>query len=208
MMNFGKILFFNENEGKGIIITSQKEKIDFIVNEWNDFDIMPSLGLEVVFNLKDKKALNILSKESSKLQKNEPSIVHVQQEIKPEEIIKETLKEIVSISELTQELASEIETEIETEIDTEVETEVEEELEYDDDEELEYDDESRPESITISINIATAISNYFTKIKEHLEHRSVYKKVPGSLDYVLIKRFLFTTFNNLSDIDLHIFNLI
>ncbi|DAB28036.1 MAG TPA: hypothetical protein CFH78_04575 [Sulfurimonas sp. UBA10385] len=203
-MNFGKILFFNENEGKGIIITSQKEKIDFIVNEWNDFDIMPSLGLEVVFNLKDKKALNILSKESSKLQKNEPSIVHVQQEIKPEEIIKETLKEIVSISELTQELASEIETEIETEIDTEVETEVEEELEYDDDEELEYDDESRPESITISINIATAISNYFTKIKEHLEHRSVYKKVPGSLDYVLIKRFLFTTFNNLSDIDLHI----
>lgn len=222
MMNFGKILFFSEAEGKGMIITSKKEKIEFIVNEWDDFDIMPSLGLEVVFKVENKKALNVISKETSELQKNEPSDTQeeeFEEKINPEEIIKEVLKDDVSIVELTQELTDDVVSDLEQakiyedarkeysqeqeEIDKELD-EKENELGEEEYFEHEEEQESRPESITISMNIATAISNYFSKIKEHLEHRKVYKKVPGTLDYVLIKRFLFTTYNNLSDLDLHI----
>lgn len=222
MMNFGKILFFSETEGKGMIITSKKEKIEFIVNEWDDFDVMPSLGLEVVFKVKNKKALNVISKETSELQKNEPLDTQEEEfkeKIKPEEIIEEVLKDDVSIVELTQELTDNVVSDLEQaeinvkaseeysqeqdETDKELD-EKENELEEEEYFEHEEKQESRPESITISMNIATAISNYFSKIKEHLEYRKVYKKVPGTLDYVLIKRFLFTTYNNLSDLDLHI----
>lgn len=225
MMNFGKILFFSETEGKGIIINSKKEKIEFIVNEWDDFDVMPSLGLEVVFKIENKKALNVMSKETSELQEDESAKIQekeFEEKIKPEEIIEEVLKDDVSIVELTQELKEDVVSDTETyedaseehvqeeEIDEEkreIEEELDEqesELEQDEYFEPEDEQESRPDSITISMNIATAISNYFSKIKEHLEHRKVYKKVPGTLDYVLIKRFLFTTYNNLSDLDLHI----
>lgn len=221
MMNFGKILFFSETEGKGIIITSKKEKIEFIVNEWDDFNVMPSLGLEVVFKIENKEALNVMSKETSKLQEDESAKIQekeFEEKINPEEIIEEVLKDDVSIVELTQELKDDVASDLQKaetyedaseeyvqeevyEEKREIEEELNKEGEYF---EPEDEEESRPDSITISMNIATAISNYFSKIKEHLEHRKVYKKVPGTLDYVLIKRFLFTTYNNLSDLDLHI----
>ena len=64
MKKTGKTLFFNESNGNGIIITSTKEKINFTVSEWDDYEIMPSKGLEVVFDFKDNIISNILSKES------------------------------------------------------------------------------------------------------------------------------------------------
>ena len=49
MQTLGKILFFNADTGQGIIITSDKKKTHFGVEEWDDYDTMPSLGLEVSF---------------------------------------------------------------------------------------------------------------------------------------------------------------
>lgn len=42
-----KILYFNPTQGEGILITSKKEKFVFGAGVWNDFEVMPSLGLEV-----------------------------------------------------------------------------------------------------------------------------------------------------------------
>ena len=191
MMTDGKILFFNESDGKGIIISSQKEKISFYVQNWDDFEVMPSLGLEVVFNLEKNVALNIISKSTKEAEGLRDSDA---KEDKAEDLINEE----VTLNEISEEEPA-------------VKRIVEDDsvIPKEDDQELvacgeSEESESRPDSITISINISTAVNNYFNNIKDHIEHRKNYKKVDGELDYLLIKRFLFTTYNNLSDIDLHI----
>ena len=80
----GKTLFFNESDGKGIIITAAKEKINFHVSEWNDYDLMPTTGLEVVFTLEEGNALEIVAKEN------------YTQEIKvPTEEVKDNLPDVI-----------------------------------------------------------------------------------------------------------------
>lgn len=49
-----------------------------------------------------------------------------------------------------------------------------------------------------------AISNYFNVIKHNIDSGKNYQKVDGRLDYLLIRRFLWTTYNNLTDIDIQI----
>lgn len=293
MSKNGKVLFYNESDGKGIIITSDKKKVNFSVAEWNDFDTMPSLGLHVGFDLEGDSPVDIvvLDQESTNNQ-TEDDIKETPEEIAPQETPEEISEEIafpeeaeevvqeitpqetvediaspeeaqeivedISTQESSEKAAPEEETKRisvdvvkpdtseKTDSDTEgkkTSSEVKDEAqkyldEYN--EEMEREEAVRKEneasqkeaqlleeqalkeeeaqaeklekeemeeqrnSITITLNISTAVANYFDKIKEHINRRSAYKKVDGKLDYVLIKRFLSTTFNNLVDIDLHI----
>ena len=270
----GKILFFNENEGKGILITSQKQKLEFGVQDWDDFDVMPSLGLEVSFDAEDNRALNIISKETELKQSDEEPLedntaqeaqasddtASDEEEILPPDVVvfpdeDELPVESVESDNLdaskddTQNEAAEKDTaEVEDEstesATTDTKTVDEEETKVDnsqeisqaeEDEELPPDvvvfpDEEEPEekhfetdnavamieemvdeepepreeSITLSLNLTTAVGNYFDIIKKHINRRQSYKKVEGRLDYLVTRRFIWTTFNNLSEIDLHI----
>jgi len=197
MMINGKILFFNESEGKGIIINSKKEKISFYVQNWDDFELMPSLGLEVVFNLDEDTALNIISKST----KEAEGVEEKQETV--EDIDEDIAEEILDIIQNQEDPAEENKNSIVDELsqsESVAEDSIIEKISNENKEEL----EPRPQSITITINISTAVKNYFKMVNSHIGHRKIYKKVDGRLDYLLIKRFIFTTFNNLTDIDLHI----
>jgi hypothetical protein len=61
--------------------------------------------------------------------------------------------------------------------------------------------------ISLSMNIADTMQDYFDTLKRELAKREGYKKVNGRLDYSLAKRFLWTTFNNLVDIDSNVITL-
>jgi len=61
MMKHGKILFYNEQSGDGIVITEDKKKLKFTVQDWDDFDTMPSLGLEVSFDFKNETPVSLTS---------------------------------------------------------------------------------------------------------------------------------------------------
>jgi len=221
MKKSGKILFFNPNDGTGIIITAQKGKIPFNVQEWDDFDTMPSLGLEVVFDYEDTQALNI----SRMPDDFDPSLEEKQD--KEDESFEESSpddksdidKELKAELEKTTILEKEIiphEEPFEKEKDIDVlkeQTEdykfVKKEDEPKEHKELEKDDTSdeeseREENVTLSLNINIAVSNYFKRIEEHIKNRINYKKVPGRLDYMITRRFLWTMFNNLSEIDIHL----
>ena len=277
----GKILFFNESDGKGILITTQRQKVGFGVQDWDDFDVMPSLGLEVSFEQDGDKAINVISKlteaaqEESAVNANEtvqeespadtvipPEEVPTQpidtpQEVVPEvaeSIVEEVDKEVqeeelppdVVVFPDEEELPPDVvvfpDEQEETQSDQvetpdgvtppaiEVSTEEPEESQEeelppdvvvfpDEPEEVEHfeaedaidllagmeeDLEPREESITLSLNLTTAVGNYFDVIKKHIERRLSYKKVEGRLDYLVTRRFIWTTFNNLSEIDLHI----
>lgn len=277
----GKILFFNEKEGKGILITSQKQKLEFGVVDWDDFDVMPSLGLEVSFDVQDNKPINIISKESELQQASQESLedgaqaqensadnnyeekslenaTSAEDEVIPSDVVifpddedvnsdlvvydtadsqedkdsyeaeestqddnlsvdkeadaPDTAKENTNQTGSLENCADEIENE---ELPPDVvvfpdEAEPEEEhFEADNavamiEEMAEEEPEPREESITLSLNLATAVGNYFDIIKKHINRRQSYKKVEGRLDYLVTRRFIWTTFNNLSEIDLHI----
>jgi len=227
MTTNGKILFFNENEGKGTIISSDRKKIEFIVNNWDDFDVMPSLGLEVTFSYIDNIAQDILSTKTYLLELNqttdEPSQDKELQLVKLNEELNISQNTVDPIDESDDEhheiYSEEIEHENilnEIEKSKEVnETKTENNLASNEvkslneteqntaDEEAE-EKEERPECITLSLNISSAVSHYFDKINEELDKRSMYKKVNGKINYLLAKRFLLTTYNNLTDLDLHI----
>ena len=54
------------------------------------------------------------------------------------------------------------------------------------------------------MNLSKAVDNYFNIIDNNIKTRIGYKKIDGRLNYLLIRRFLWTTFNNLTEVDLHI----
>jgi len=181
MITKGKTLFFNEADGHGIIITSTKEKINFSVSEWDDYEIMPVTGLEVIFDLEGNYAYEIVAKENYKENIPTPKI-EIEKEISVEDTPEEEIKEI--LHEAFEEEPS---------IDI-----------IEDDAIKEVLKEKRPESITNTLNLSTAITNYFTMIQKNIETRKAYKSVDGRLEYLLIRRFLWTTYNNLTEIDIKI----
>ena len=195
MKNNGKILFFNANDGKGIIITSAKEKIGFSVEDWDDFETMPSLGLEVCFMYENSTASQIVSLEN-----------YVEEdEVEAEE--EAVTQEVTPSPEEPQEDTQEQEPQEEQESQEEPSEHFEDEKEINElglDTKIEEEIGEREESVTVTLNLSNAVRNYFDIIKENIDKRQAYTKVDGRLNYLLIRRFLWTTFNNLSEIDLHI----
>ena len=152
----GKILFYNDNDGIGTIISQTKEKINFHIDDWNDFDVMPSMGLEVYFdykNFKTSSIISIITKNRSDTSSNEHFIEQ---------------ENITAI------------------------------------EDVENDFGEKKKAVKTTLNIPKSISNYFDIINDNISQRALYKKVPGKLDYLVVRRFLWTTFNNLNEIDLEI----
>ncbi len=195
MKLIGKILFFSPDTGQGMIMTSNKDKISFSVADWDDFETMPSLGLEVRFILDTNHASSIVS------------LNYVEEEI--EDDTNDTNEDDTLKDEETSNEKQDSNSQEPTPLETK--EECLEHLEKDPDimklgptENEEEELGPREESVTVTMNLSKAVSNYFNIISENIEKRGAYKKTEGRLDYLLIRRFLWTTFNNLSEIDLHI----
>lgn len=209
MNKLGKILFFNANDGQGIIMTSEKEKINFSVQSWDDFDTMPSLGLEVRFLCKDNIPTSIVSLDY--VDESENVLVKEVNETSEKEIEKTEIKDKPSTehteSPLEKENSDSIPENENIEVDKTEHEHFEEEAginELSTPEEFEEEIGEREESVTVTLNLSKAVANYLDTINKNIEKRAAYKKVDGKLDYLVIRRFLWTTFNNLSEIDLHI----
>lgn len=223
----GKILFFNANDGKGILITSEKEKISFGVEIWDDFEIMPSLGLAVKCLFVNNEIVKIVSLENEADLEEDPftQTQELQEPVTEEVNEAENVDNPIENSQ-TQEMApsaelleekvnNEIpkinETQDEESTDPKEEREQEKQFEEKNDdpllnieEILEDELPPREESLSVTMNLPKAVSNYFNVIKENIDKRQGYTKVEGRLNYLVVRRFLWTTFNNVSEIDLHI----
>ena len=211
MRTNGRTLFFNEATGEGIIIIASKQKISFTVNEWNDFEIMPSKGLEVVFEYDKETASNIISKESFELEEEHEEILEVEKTAFPEIIAKNIQVETLLHEDGEEFLEEMVAKDLNEESFSTHSQHFEEENEVaileddDDDDEVEVNEEIvRPESITNTITLATAINNYFKIISTNVSKRKKYQNLEGRIDYMLIRRFIWTTFHNLTDIDIKI----
>ena len=53
-----------------------------------------------------------------------------------------------------------------------------------------------PKTITITMSLSGAIENYFGMVETNIKKREGYTKLNGRLSYILVRRFLWTTFGN------------
>ncbi len=60
----GKIIVYSDQTGIGKIITPQKKKYNFNVDEWNDYETTPSVGLIVSFEPEGINALDVRCRQS------------------------------------------------------------------------------------------------------------------------------------------------
>ncbi len=194
----GKILFYNEKKGEGIIISDKREKYRFDVMDWDDFETMPQKGLDVFFGEDGKNAKNIRyikeKKPQSPMQKtNTPQEKSLEFSKNPQAIHKEHPPKKDT---KTQAMHYKNEELTKAEADT-----------VDKISSFERSIETIGENIKLSVSIDETMKRYFEKIQKNIEKRQGYKKVQGRLNYLLAKRFLWTTFNNLREMDPHIITL-
>jgi len=157
--DIGKIIFYNINEGKGIILTEDKKKYPFEVIEWDDFDYTPSVGMLVSFKKQGSDAVSVMMEQSSSSPKAE------------EEDDLETLtmgEDVVDELPNTSSFLDKVE---------------------------------RPSFIPIDKNVDTTVREYFFGIDKNIQERTSFQTSKMRLDFLRIRRFLFTTYNNLTELD-------
>ena len=67
-----------------------------------------------------------------------------------------------------------------------------------------YDPEAPiPTIVRLRMGPEEAIKDYFDRIEKEIQERTRYKSSPGRIDFLRIRRFLFTTYNNLTELDIH-----
>ncbi len=59
------------------------------------------------------------------------------------------------------------------------------------------------DSIRLSVPVNICIEHYFKQIDEDINERTGYKNAQHRLDYLKMRRFLFTMYNNLTELDMH-----
>ena len=180
MKKCGKILFYNEQNGNGIAITKDNEKIKFNIEEWDNYDVMPQLGLEISFILEDTiaKKINIFENNTPTEPEKTPEV----EENSTTTTATTTKYKNKEVEKIGDELSS---------------------LLNNSNDNL----DSLDKKISLSMNINSTMNDYFDNLKKELTKREGYKKVNGRLNYTFAKRFLWTTFNNLVDIDNNIVTL-
>ncbi len=158
MKESGKIVFYNVNDGNGMIITPKRGKFPFSVVEWDDYEQMPSVGLEVYFETNGENAVAV-------------SVKTIEEEVSS------------TIKKVSQGVAA----------DTSHRKRFDELM----------NNYERPSSIKLNMNPQKCLKNYFTKLDSYISKNMKYKNSSGRLNFLLMRRFIFTTFNNLAEMDVN-----
>ena len=212
MITHGKILFYNELSGDGIIITKDKQKFKFNIENWNDFERMPALGLAVYFNLENTLALDIVVLENV-LANTEKTNINLDDN-STEDIIKTNLVHSEEKTQITQDKEKTKLTSDKGETNTYQNEEILPAQKYKDESLNKAEEEltallsncsntleSLNKKISLTSSVITTMRLYLDSIKKDIKKREGYNKVDGRLDYNLSRRFLWTTYNNLIEID-------
>jgi CheY-like chemotaxis protein len=67
----GKVLFYNESTGEGLIFSEDQKKYKLNASNWEDFENMPKLGVQVEFKPNNDEALNVVILANNVLSNNE-----------------------------------------------------------------------------------------------------------------------------------------
>lgn len=157
----GTIIFYNLDNGSGLILSEEKDKYRFDISMWNDLDNLPSIGLKIEATLEDGDIKSIVKYVKKERNSN---IVNKKQDI----------KEMILDSSCDPEILN-------AKLDPDL-----------------YSTKTVPENF-----IDTTMKNFFSPLQETVDKYKNYElnSKKESLDYFKIKRFLFTAYNNLLELD-------
>ena len=161
MQKQARILFYNTSEGNGIVITRQKEKFDFSVTAWNDFDTMPQVGLDVVCDFEHDLITSIKPFDAGTPPFDAAQNIPSEQRARDKQ---EDEKNSLALWEKNR---------------------------------------AKIDVIRLNVPVNTCVEQYFKKIDEDIDKRTGYKNAAYRLDYLKMRRFLFTMYNNLIELDMH-----
>lgn len=157
----GRIIFYNLDEGSGLILSNQKQKYKFDIEAWDDIEVMPDIGLRVVFQVQDGKIISVEQKrEKPKQESQNPAPVEDVARI----IFEEDDPDLISHG---------------------------------------FDANSYSVKTVPKGLIDKKLNDFFSSVQVAVDKYQDYmiKDGSGSLNFFKIKRFLFTAYNNILEID-------
>ena len=157
----GTIIFYNLDNGSGLVLSEEKDKYKFDITMWNDLDNLPSIGLKIEATLEDENIKSIVK------------YVKKERNSNIDNNIKE-VKEIILDSNYDSKILN-------AKLDPDL-----------------YSTKTVPENF-----IDTTMKNFFSPLREAVDKYKNYElnSKNESLDYFKMKRFLFTAYNNLIELD-------
>jgi len=157
----GNIIFYNLDNGSGLVLSEEKDKYRFDITMWNDLDNLPSIGLKIEATLEDENIKSIVKYVQKERNSNIDNNI---QEVK-EMILDSNCDSKILNAKLDPDL---------------------------------YSTKTVPENF-----IDTTMKNFFSPLREAVDKYKNYElnSKKESLDYFKIKRFLFTAYNNLLELD-------
>ena len=159
----GKIIVYSQETGMGKIITPDHYKLKFNIDEWNDYDTMPTIGQEVEFDVKDDNAYNIHLTESKSSNKKSHT-----------DITNSALNSTKKSSDNKKK---------------------------DEHNHRQKDEKSKYPEIDVTLDIKSCLEIHFSEIINKIEECEELLQNNHTLDYIKIRRFLLTAYNNLIEID-------
>jgi len=169
----GTIIFYNLDNGSGLILSQDKQKYKFDIEMWDDLDYMPAIGLKVNLRLENNEIKSVVKYK-------EPIVLEVT----------EDLSQVAPTS--VEDAAMMI-------IQTDMFGACEEDLENGKLDSSLYSAKSVPSGF-----IEATMTRFFLSLQDTVSKYKDYQLQSDEedLDYMKIKRFLFTAYNNLLEIDI------
>jgi len=157
----GTIIFYNLDDGSGLILSEEKDKYKFDITMWDDSDNLPSIGLKIEATLENENIKSIIKYVKKEKNSNIDTSIH-------------EVKDIILDSNGDCEILN-------AKLDPDL-----------------YSAKTVPENF-----IDTTMKNFFLPLQETVDKYKNYElnSKEESLDYFMIKRFLFTAYNNLLELD-------
>jgi hypothetical protein len=149
-----RILFYNENNGNGIVITKNREKYDFNIADWDDFETFAKVGLDVTCKMEGDHIYSISPVKKSSYE----SVTTQTQDVEEESANSLPLWE---------------------------------------------KNRAKIDKIRLSVSVKVCVEQYFRQIENDIDKRTGYKNAKHRLDFLRMRRFLFTMYNNLTELDMH-----
>ncbi|WP_024955439.1 hypothetical protein [Sulfurospirillum arcachonense] len=167
----GTIIFYNLDNGSGLILSEDKKKYKFDIQMWDDFDYMPAIGLKVSFKINDETVTNINKYQDDIIVLEEPK-----QSSAP-----------TSVEDAARMI-------LQTGIFALSDEDTLDKLDVDS-----YSAKSVPNGF-----IEATMNKFFASLHETVDKYKDYQLQSDEeeLDYFKMKRFLFTAYNNLLEIDI------
>ncbi|MBN2895310.1 MAG: hypothetical protein JXK05_05410 [Campylobacterales bacterium] len=144
-----KILFYNPNDGKGIVITLERQKYEFVIASWDDFELLPALAMEVTCKVEEGVVTSIAPAKNA----SAPSAPQPTAPVSSMPLWEKGRRSI--------------------------------------------------DKIRLSVSVKVCVDQYFKHIEEDIHERTGYRDAKYRLDFLKMRRFLFTMYNNLTELDLH-----